>query len=84
MAASGVGVVIQNDKGQVMAVLPSKGPAITDSEEAKVLACRKALEFAIEAGFSDLVIEGDSTIVMKAIHSPQCNMSRLGNVYKDI
>jgi len=84
MAAFRFRLVNWNDKGQVMVALLSKGPTITDSEEAEVLASRKALEFAIEAGFSDLVIAGDSTTVMKAIHSPQCNMSRLGNVYKDI
>lgn len=80
MAAFRFRLVNQNDKGQVMVALLSKGPTITDSEEAEVLVSRKALEFAIEAGFSDLVIEGDNTIVMKAIHSPQWNMSRLGNV----
>lgn len=39
VSALGVGVIIWNEKGQVMAVLLSKGLAVTDSEEAKVLAC---------------------------------------------
>ena len=81
--------MIWYDKGQVMAALSSRGPAITDSEEAGgeeagVLACKKVLEFAVEVGFSDLVIDGDSITMMKAIHSPQYNMSHLGNVYDDI
>ena len=58
MKASRFRAVIWNDKGQVMAVLSSKGPVVTNSEEAEVLACRKALEFMVEAGFSDLVIKG--------------------------
>ena len=31
---------------------------MSNSEEAEVLACRKTLEFVVEAGFSNLVIEG--------------------------
>ena len=64
MVASGIGVVIRNDRGEVMAVLSSKGPAVTRSEEADVLACRKALEFAVEVGFFELVIEGDNINAM--------------------
>ena len=57
MEASRFGAVIQNNKGQVMAVLQSKGLVVTNSEEAEVLACKKALEFVVEAGFSNLGIE---------------------------
>ena len=69
MTASGIGAVFRNDKGEVMAALSSKGPAEIDSEEAEVLACRKALEFVVEAGFFDLVIEEDNINVMQSITS---------------
>ena len=58
-----------------MVAISSKGPAVTDSEEVEVLACRKALEFAVDAGFSELVIEGDNISVMKSIASPWANLS---------
>ena len=48
---SGVGAVIRNAAGEVMAALSARGDAMADSEEAEVRACRKALEFAIDAGF---------------------------------
>ena len=51
------------------------------SKEAEVLACRKALEFALNSGFSNLVVEGDNVMVMKAIVSPHLNRSRLGHIY---
>ena len=41
-----------------MAVLSSTVPVVINSEEAEVLACRKALEFMVEVRFLDLVIEG--------------------------
>ena len=42
------------------------------------------MEFAVEAGFTELVLEGDNSIVMKSINSPQPNMSHPGHVYEDI
>lgn len=69
LPASGIRVIIRNDRGQVMAALSSMGGVVQDSEEAAVLACRKALEFAMDADFSDLIVEGDNTAVMNYITS---------------
>lgn len=46
----GFGAIIRNNKGEVMAAMSAKGPAIADSEEAEVLTCWRALEFVVEAG----------------------------------
>ena len=61
-AASGYGAVIRNEKGEVMAAIAER-----DNEEVEVMACRKALEFAIDAGFTEIILEGDNAIVMKVI-----------------
>ena len=37
---SRVGVIIRNDRGEVMAALSAKGPPVTGSEEAEIFACR--------------------------------------------
>ena len=63
------GAIILNDKGEVMAAMSAGGPPVSCSEEAELLACRKAVEFATNAGFSELVIEGDNSNVMKALSS---------------
>ena len=84
ISASGVGAIIRNASGQVMATLSSKGLVVTNSEKAKVLACRLAMEFALDAGFSDLIVEGDNLNVMRSIVSDQPYWSRLGNLYDDI
>lgn len=81
---SGFGVVVRNDKGEVMAVLSAKGPFVQDSKEAKVLACRRVVEFAMKAGFMEIILEGDNATVMKTIMAPSTNSSRLGFVYEDI
>ena len=67
-----------------MAALSAKGPVVSDSEEAEALACRRALEFGVDARFEELVVEGDNAMVMKSISSLRALRSRLGNVYADI
>ena len=81
---SGNGVVIQNDKGEVMAAMTANGLKVNTSEEVELLACRRALEFAVDAGFSRLIIEGDNSNVIQAISSPLENSSLFGNVVNDI
>ena len=49
--------------------------------EAEAFACRRALEFAVDIGFSKLVIEGDSIQVINATNSNKANLSRLGHVF---
>ena len=84
LTASGIGVIIRNDRGQVMAALSSKSHAVVDNEEAEVLACRKALEFAMDAGFLELIVEGNNINVMNSIRSARVDLSCLGNLYDDI
>ena len=51
---SDVGAIICNEKGKVIAFMLVKGNPMGDSEEVETLACRKALEFAINVGFSKI------------------------------
>ena len=82
--SSGFGVIIRNYKGEFMAALSAKGPIVSDSEEAKALARRRALEFTVDARFEELVVQGDNAMVIKSISSLRALQSRLGNVYADI
>ena len=67
-----------------MGAMLAKGPGVADSLEAEALACRRALEFAMDIGFSKLVIEGDCVQVINTINSSKANLPRLGHVYEDI
>ena len=80
----GYRAVIRNGKGEVMAAIAMRGGAVRDSEEVEVMACRKALEFAIDAGFTEIILEGDNAMVMKMISQAQPDLSRLGLIYEDI
>ena len=80
----GIGTIIRNDKGEVMAAMSTVGPSKENSEEAKLMACRRSLEFAIDAGFSSLIIEGDNANAIQAISSSLPNNSYLGCVVDGI
>ena len=84
MGASGCGAVVRNEMGLVMVALSAKGSPIMDSEEAEGMACRKTMEFVVDAGFIEIILEGDNVNVMKAISSHSVNLSQLGLIYEDI
>ena len=67
-----------------MAAMTACGQAVHTSEEAKLLTCRRALEFAVDAGFYRLIIEDDNSNVTHAISSSAENNSLFGNVVDDI
>ena len=64
--------------------MSAKGPYLHSSEEAEVMASRKATEFSKETGFSRLIIEGDSLNVIRALSDFAENRSLLGHIYDDI
>lgn len=80
----GFRAVIQNEHGEVMAALSAIGPSVSGSEEVEILACRKVVEFTVDMGFSELIIEGDSINVMKAFSSSSLDLLVVGNVVADI
>ena len=47
--------------------MATKGLEVFYSEEAELLACGKVTEFAMDAGFSKFVIEGDNNSAMSTI-----------------
>ena len=81
---TGYGVIIRNDKGEVMAASSARGDSASGSEEAEVLACHHVVEFALGLGFKELVIEGDNATIMRNITDFATSSSHLCHVFLDI
>ena len=64
---AGVGVVIQNESGEVMAALSEKIALPSSVEVLEMVAARRAAVFAAELGFQRVIFEGDDAGVIKAL-----------------
>ena len=81
---SRVGAIIRNDRGEVIAALSAKDPLVMGSEEAEIFACRRAVEFAVECGFLELVLEGDNQALIDALNKRKGLSSWLGHFLQDV
>ena len=63
--SSGLGVIIHDRKGLVIASMATWVPQKLRPIEIEALAASKALEFARELGIADAVLEADSQVVMR-------------------
>lgn len=61
---AGLGVVIQNSEGLVMASLSQLVSLPYSVIEVETLAARRALELAVEIGIDRVILEGDSAVLM--------------------
>lgn len=79
-----LGAIICNDKGLVMAAFSLLIPLPTLVEMVEVLATRKAICFAQELNFAQVVCEGDSEIIIKALNSNNFSSSSFRHILQDI
>ena len=81
---AGIGVVVRNHRGQVMAALAEKIPKPASTEILEVLATRRAVQFTLELGFAHSIFEGDAEIVIKALVEGNGSIPSIGHIVKDI
>ena len=81
---AGLGMVIRNSKGQVMLSLSEKTSLPYTAIEVEALAARRALKLALETGFQQITLEGDSQILISALVNNTHSLSSFGHILKDI
>nr|XP_023909157.1 uncharacterized protein LOC112020832 [Quercus suber] len=81
---AGIGVVVRNAKGEVLAALSEKIPYPGSVDLVEALAARRAVLFIVELGISQSVFEGDSEVVYKALEAGDVGYSSIGQYVKDI
>ena len=64
---AGIGVVIRNSAGEVMASLSEKIPLPSSVEAVEALAARHAARFVQEVGIIESILEGDSLSIISAL-----------------
>ena len=81
---AGLGIIIRNDHGLVMVALTQVIPLPTSVEMVEVLAARRALIFAKELTFDQIILEGDSDIAICAVKSDVFSAASFGHILLDI
>nr|POE54058.1 putative ribonuclease h protein [Quercus suber] len=81
---AGIGVVIRNEAGLIMASLFQQIPLPTSVIEVEALAARRAMEFALELGFDNVTLEGDSEVLVKTLKNGGNTLAHYGNLIADI
>ncbi|XP_050248495.1 uncharacterized protein LOC126695706 [Quercus robur] len=80
---AGIGVVVRNDRGQVMGSLAEKIEMPPTVEVLEAMAARRAMIFMEELGLRNAIFEGDSEIVVKALVGLCPYQSSIGHIIKD-
>ena len=81
---AGIGVVIRNDAGLVMASLTQQIPMPASVIEVEALAARRALELALELSFDDIILEGDPEILIKSLMNGGSKLAHNGHLASNI
>ncbi|KAL0007017.1 hypothetical protein SO802_008519 [Lithocarpus litseifolius] len=74
----------RNAHGQVMASLFERIPLPSTVIEVEALAARQGLEFAVETGFRNIILESDSQILITAFREDSYSLASFGHLVKDI
>ncbi|KAK9988416.1 hypothetical protein SO802_028655 [Lithocarpus litseifolius] len=81
---AGIGVVVRDSQGWVLAALSEKVKGVQDAGVIKALAIRRAIRFAIETSFSCVIIESDSLLVIKAIQDNAESTCDFRHIIEDV
>ncbi|XP_075658761.1 uncharacterized protein LOC142628577 [Castanea sativa] len=77
---AGLGVVIRNHQGQVIASLSENVVLPPSIEDVEALVAVRAVSFAAKLGVLSTVIEGDLEVVIKALKSEEESLSTFGHL----
>ena len=79
-----IGIVERNNDGLIMASLAQQVPLPPSVIKVETLATRRALEFALELGFEQIILEGGFESLDKALKIECSNFTSYGHLVQDI
>ncbi|XP_075655083.1 uncharacterized protein LOC142625282 [Castanea sativa] len=82
--SAGLGIVIRDNNGAVISALSTRIPLPQSSAMVEVLACRRAIQFAVEIGLHKVIFKGDVALVINALSNGGANQSSYGHIVDDI
>ncbi|XP_075654783.1 uncharacterized protein LOC142624948 [Castanea sativa] len=80
----GLGIVIRDWRGEAIGAVTMPVSLPQTVVELEAMACRRAVQLAREIGLSQVIFEGDSSTVIKAILEGPTDVLPYGHVIEDI
>nr|XP_023920721.1 uncharacterized protein LOC112032192 [Quercus suber] len=80
---AGIGVIVRDSKGDVIAALAEKIPYPGSVEVLEALVARRAAKFVVELGLTVAEFEGDSKVVWRALKAANGAHLAMGVIIKD-
>ena len=80
---SGIGVVVRTHTGAILASLAQSIPQAFQLAEIKAIAVARALEFGHEIGPTEVILEGDSELIVNSLKSGRANMASVEPLIQD-
>ncbi|XVF03403.1 hypothetical protein REPUB_Repub04eG0258300 [Reevesia pubescens] len=84
MRAIGIGAVIRDSGGNVLALLSKKMNLYADAYVAECIAFHEAFTFSVEVGMRNIVAEWDSTLTVGAVNSLSLDHSIAGGIVEAV
>ena len=81
---AGIGLVIRNSDGAVLASLSQQIPLPTIVAQVEALVARRAAEFALEIGIDQVIIEGDFEVIYKDLIDPRPSLAQHRHLICDV
>ncbi|KAK8628230.1 hypothetical protein V6N13_063940 [Hibiscus sabdariffa] len=79
-----LGIVARNSLGQIMAACAYPHTSVADPFIAEAKACEMVVSFAIDLGFIQIQVEGDSLSIIKKLNSTIADKSVISWIVNDI
>jgi ribonuclease HI len=76
----GIGVILRDCNGEVLATLSAPKEYITAPDIAEATATLRAVYFCQELGFHQVILEGDALLVVQALNTGGTNWCRYGHL----
>ncbi|XP_042964529.1 uncharacterized protein LOC122298728 [Carya illinoinensis] len=80
----GIGVVVRDEEREVLASLCKVVDCLHDPSVGEALALKRAVQFCDELGFSNVVLEGDAQVIVKAANNREELYTAYGNVMEEV
>lgn len=84
MSKSGIGMVIRNSQGLVLASLSQQISPSFSPLEVETLAAKRAIQFASELAITSAVLEGDSQTLIQSLQSGAEYLSPFGLLLDEV